>query len=58
MIDYLFSDNENGGYFFVEAADFDEAQDILTANGFDWYEVELVGEYEPWEAEILGYDTY
>lgn len=58
MIDYLFIDNESGEQFFVECENFDECQDILDDAGFCWEDVELLGEYEPWEADILGYDTY
>lgn len=58
MIDYLFIDNESGEQFFVECENFDECQDILDDAGFCWEDVECLGEYEPWEAEILGYDTY
>lgn len=58
MRDYLFIDNESGEQFFVECEDFYECQDILDDAGFCWEDVELLGEYEPWEAEILGYDTY
>lgn len=58
MRDYLFIDYESGEQFFVECEDFFECQEILAESGFNWEDVELIGEYEPWEAEILGYDTY
>ena len=58
MKDYLFIDNESGEQFFVECESFKEAQEILADNDFAWEEVDFLGEYEVWEAEILGYDTY
>lgn len=58
MKDYLFIDNESGEQFFVECESFEEAQEILADNDFAWEEVDFLGEYEVWEAEILGYDTY
>lgn len=58
MIDYLFMDDESGERFFVECHDFDECQQILIDNEIEWETVELLGEYTPTEAEILGYDTF
>lgn len=58
MKDYLFMDNESGEQFFVECEYLEKAWVILEMSGFEADEVEYLGEYEVWEAEILGYDTY
>lgn len=58
MKDYLFMDNESGEQFFVECEYLEKAWVILEMSGFQPDEVEYLGEYEVWEAEILGYDTY
>ena len=63
MKDYLFalteySENE-GEYIFCEETSLDAAWECLLGNyGFRKEELRYVDEYEPWEAEILGYDTY
>ena len=58
MIDYLFIDNESGEEFFVECESLAEAWEIALDNfGYD-NELEYIDEFDPEEAEILGYDTY
>lgn len=57
MRDFLFIDNESGEEFFVECHTLDEAWAIVWEN-FGDADVECLGEYETWEADILGYDTY
>lgn len=57
--DYLFIDNESGEQFFVECESLAEAWEIARDNwGEETDDLEYLGEYEPWEAEILGYDTF
>lgn len=59
MKDYLFIDNESGEQFFVECESLAEAWEIAHDNwDDDTDDLEYLGEYEVWEAEILGYDTY
>ena len=59
MRDYLFIDNESGEQFFVECETLDEAWEIARDNwGEETDDLEYLGEYAPWEAEILGYDTF
>lgn len=57
MFDYLFFDAISGEHFFVECDSYDEALDIASRYFYLPY-IEYLGEYDPEEAEILGYDTY
>ena len=57
MFDYLFFDAISGEHFFVECDSYDEALDIASRYFYLSY-IEYLGEYDPEEAEILGYDTY
>lgn len=56
MKNFLFEDEVNGGYFFVEAATIGEA--MLIADSLECDAYYTGGVYNHLEAEILGYDTY
>ena len=56
--DYFFIDNDSGEEFFVECRTLAEAWITVRENFGDDADVEYICKYEPWEADILGYDTY
>lgn len=58
MWDFLFIDNESGEQFFVECDTKGEAWEIIDENFGDTATIEYLGRYKPYEAEVLGYDTY
>lgn len=58
MIDYLFMDNDSGEEFFVECDSLDEAWEIAIENFGEDADLAFIDEFDPEEAEILGYDTY
>lgn len=62
MIDYLFEvvgeDSDLcGEQFFVECEEIYDAW-VIAQDNFLNEKLQLIGAYEPEEAEILGYDTY
>ena len=63
LIDYLFENvNEDsdwcGEQFFIECKENEDPWIIVKMNFCTTEDFELIGEYTPEEAEILGYDTY
>ena len=58
MRNFLMEDFETGERFFVQCDNELEIEEILLANDIDPDGVELLGDYDDHEAEILGYDTY
>lgn len=59
--DYLFVDNESGEEFFVECDTLDKAWSIIKENFGDVYtkeNIEYEDVFEPWQAEMMGFDTY
>ena len=57
-MNYLYEFTESGERIFVQADTIEEAEEILAYYEFDEEEIEFLGEFEDWEAEMLGYDTY
>ena len=57
-MNYLYEFTESGECIFVQADTIEEAEEILAYYEFDEEEIEFLGEFEDWEAEMLGYDTY
>ena len=68
MNNYLFEDNINGGFFFVQCDTEQEAYAIVWEEIASDYECcdsdnfceyfDLIGCYDDEDAEIMGYDTY
>lgn len=58
MWDYLFMDNESGEEFFVECDSLGEAWEIAIENFGEDADLAYVDQFDPEEAEILGFDTY
>lgn len=68
MLNFLFEDTIEGGFFFVQCYTVDEAyaiiwEEIASCNGVseeDTFTVDYdyLGSYTDAEAEIMGYDTY
>ena len=58
MLNFLFEDLENGGYFFVQCDNELECEEILLANEFDPDQVVMLDVVDDDMAEAMGYDTY
>ena len=58
MWDYLFIDNESGEEFFVECDSLGEAWEIAIENFGEDADLAYIDQFDPEEAEILGFDTY
>lgn len=58
IMNYLYEFTKSGERIFVQADTIEEAEEILEYYEFDEEEIEYLGEFEDWEAEMLGYDTY
>lgn len=56
--DFLYEFTETGERFFVECPNMDECKRILYENDIPDDEIEFLGVFNSFEADILGYDTY